>query len=292
MGARRGTAGTQPLNNRPHVTRIRKRIVAKEATHVRARDARTVTATVLAILVLGAATAGAARAAGGPVWFTKEFAKELPATASRGTEAIELAGTKFKLKTALLNIECSGVGGVGSITGGNPGTGQSTILFSGCSVGGKTVAECGLKGLKPAEPAGTVYSSVKSVLVYPKGAAEGTETAYDALVPEGKEDLFAEYELTGTNCGTLRGKAFKVTATGTEITEPAFKHKCGLLAEVGKIEGGRFAKAKSGEEKEDGALSFKEPPVTEAELWTGTFAVIKCKLEVNKKQPKSWVKSR
>ena len=60
------------------------------------------------------------------------------------------AGVKSTFKLAgAVKIECKKVADTGTLIGGNPGTDTSVVNFSECSVEGKTVAECGAKGLKP-----------------------------------------------------------------------------------------------------------------------------------------------
>lgn len=193
----------------------------------------------------------------------------------------------FKLAGAV-KIECKKVKNTGTLIGGNPGTDISLVYFEECSVEGKTVAECGAKGLKPlaAANAGEVIVAVKTVLVFRKGASESFTEALDAFVAEGEsanKNLFVEFELTGTNCGTLNGTKVKVEAAGTEITEPAFKRKCGLLAEVGEITAaGVFKTTASGVEVTKGGINLPAAAIAEGELWEPNpkvFKVIKCELK-------------
>ena len=198
----------------------------------------------------------------------------------------------FRLKTVTATIECKKESNSGTLIGGEPGTDQATITFKECSVEGKTVAECGATSINPGPKggnAGEIETTVKTVLLYPEGKKESTTEANDAFFPEGKGNLFVEFELKGTNCGTLNNKKVKVTATGTEVaTEPAFKRKCGVIAEVGKVAGGVFARTESTKEFVEGALNVPGT-ITEGELWkpglTG-WEKIKCKLEAFSEEAK------
>ncbi len=267
------------------------------------RTTRTLMLSLLAVFAFGAFAAGAAQAAGGPYWIVKchkvavagtgryknatctepgppnEYDTRLLAGETRTIKSTNVG--VFKLKTASATIGCKKEKNTGKLFGGNPGTDETTITFEECSVEPKTVAECA--ATSAGEPAGNIKLTVKTVLVYPKGHPESTKEADDAFYPGTTgSNTFVEFEIKGTNCATLQGKKVKVTAKGTESPEPFAKTPCGVLAEVGKIEAGVFARTESGKEYIEGGLNFPEPAITEAELWlpaTSKFETINCKLE-------------
>ena len=240
---------------------------------------------VLVMLALGAVPV-TAQAEGGPTWKTKEFGELKGPAETRAVSSTSLGTEEFKLKTPTATIACKKEIDTGNLIGGNPGTGTSLVTFKECSVEGKTVAQCGAKSIKPAPRgglAGEVETAVKIVLGYPNGNKESLTKAEALLIPEGvgsDHNLFVEFELTGTMCGTLNNKKVKVKATGTEVTVPAFKRKCGVTGEVGKVAAGVFARTGSGEEFTEGALNFKGPTATD-EVFEGaaTWKKIECKLE-------------
>lgn len=218
---------------------------------------------------------------GGPVW-TAEEQGQLEATASRGTKSEGVS--EFELKTTEATIKCTAEKNSGTLIGGNPGTDQTTVLFTGCGIVGK--AGCTVKSISPspAKGAGEIELGVKTVLVYPNGSPESGTEADDALFPEGRENLFVKLKIEGgvAACSTLNNKEPEVKATGTAVTkEPAFKKRCGVLAEVGKVAGAVFARTAAGVEALEGALKFPGTLV-KAELWkpgASAFANIECKLE-------------
>lgn len=232
---------------------------------------------LVAVFAFGAFVAASASAVGGPVWIVLK-GTELVVLGAGQSEALTSTGGTFALKGAT-EILCTAESDTGKIIGGNPGTDETSIQFSGCSVEGKTVAECGASNTATA---GLVeVNGIKTVLVYPQGKAGSTTEALDAFIP-GSGNLFVEFTLKGTNCGLLNNIKVNVNATGTEITEPAFNKKCGVLARVGKLNSSNaFVATISGEEALVGALNSEEL-LTEAELWLPTakvFNLITCKLE-------------
>ena len=233
----------------------------------------------LAVFAVSVVAASAAQAAGGPFWKTENRGVLGTGGETRGAKTFNIG--VLKLKTAKVTYECQKVESTGTLIGGNPGTDAATISFKECSLAGKP--ECKMTGLKPekAPTKGEIIVAVKTVLVYPKGKAQKPEEALDAFVPEGEgaegaaaNNLFVEFELTGgaANCGTLNLIKVEVRATGTEITRPPFRRKCGVLARLGTA---------SGVLVEKGALKFPEPAIAEAELFPegGFFKVITCGLE-------------
>ena len=254
---------------------------------MRPRPITTLILASLVVLGLGAVATGTAQAAaGGPSWKTKSRGELKGVGETRGVKTISVK--PFKLKTKTVTIECQKAENTGTLIGGNPGRGAAAIDFVECTVAGKT--ECKATSLKAEKGArGEIIVAGKTALVYPKGKAEGKTEALDAFVPEGEgaegaagNNLFVEFELTGgaANCGTLNLVKGKVKATGTEITRPPFRRKCGVLARVGKIKAAAFEVSEAGKEFIEGGLEVREPPITEAELWTGSaFTAITCGLE-------------
>ena len=229
---------------------------------------------LLAVFAFSAVAVSAAQAAGGPEWETHDgvLAKKIVS---------KNVGT-LKLKTTTATIECKTEENTGEILAGNPGQDTATITFKECSVEGKTVAECA--ATSAGEAAGVVKFAVKTLLVYPEGKKESTTEADDAFFPgTAGSNLFVEFELKGTNCGTLNNKKVKVNATGTEVKEPAYNNKCGALAEVGRVNNrNEFERTWSGELVYHGGLNLPTPAIKKGELWEPTpktWKVIECKLE-------------
>jgi hypothetical protein len=234
---------------------------------------RTATLGALAAVALSALSAGAAQAAGGPVWIHKGN-KTVLGTGEKLTNKSSNVGA-FKLKSSLATIECKKEKDTGELLGGNPGTDRDTITFEECAIEGKTVAQCGAGKEGKVGP-----FEVKTLLGYPEGKTEGVEQAYDQFFPANSETVFVEFELSGTNCGFLNKQKIKVVATGTKVTEPKIEAKCGIIAVVGKFTGETFAKTSSGEESEIGGLEFPSPAIKSEEVWTGSkFTKVTCGLE-------------
>jgi hypothetical protein len=125
---------------------------------------------------------------------------------------------------------------------------------------------------------GEVKIPFKTVLAYPVGRAGTGKEAYLALIPESAVTVTFE----GPGCGLVNRQSQSVKGSGTEITEPAFNKRCGLLAEVGRIEAGSFVKTASGAQSVEGALNLPGGMSPEAELWqpaTQTYKRIKCTLQ-------------
>lgn len=269
---------------------------------------------LFAVFAFGAMTAASASAAGGPEWIVTlcekvaantghwlvrdsngkclehdavaegEWETKLIKLAASEVEKVTSEGENFILR-GTANIECPLEIDKGTINGGNPGTDETTLQFTGCHVVGDTVAECGASNTSTAGE--VLVSNIHTLLAYPQGKPETTTEAYDAFVPS-TENTFVEFTLTGTKCGLLNNEKVKVKAIGTEVKEPAFNKNCGVLAKLGKLSGGVFVGAKAGEEAVTGALqslgasgsNLGSP--TEAEQWESgkkVFLLIECKLE-------------
>jgi hypothetical protein len=226
----------------------------------------------MAVVALSAMAASSAFALGGPEWLVA--GAKLTGTKTIGSAGIGSFHIKIAGFAAVMCRNESSSGG--EMTGGNPGTGSIEFQFSGCSIEKKTVEEC---AVSTGSVRGEIKIPFQTVLAYPVGGAGSTVEADEALVPTESETL----TFAGENCGTISGTKAILRAHGTEIKEPAFDKKCGLLAEVGKIESGKFVKGASGAEAKEGALAFPEPAITKGELWQptpGVFTGIECKLEV------------
>jgi hypothetical protein len=197
-------------------------------------------------------------------------------------EAFTSAGGVFVLD-GTTNIECETEKDTGEIIGTNPGLDLATIDFEKCHVQG--TPNC-LAGNVTEE---LIEVAVQSVLVYPHEKAETTEQAYDAFFPDNSEtgnNLFVEFTLknaSGTSaCGLLNGFKVNVNATGSLVTFDGINKKCGVLAEVGHLNGlSEFVLSEAGQESVVGALNSKGEP-EEATIWnsaTAKFELITCKLE-------------
>jgi hypothetical protein len=246
---------------------------------------------LLAVFALGAVTAGAAQASGGPVWIHKTTKVELKSSEKLATKSKQNSGTSglFKLTTSpsVLTVECPTEKDTGELIGGNPGTDTSTVTFEGCHPGGRTLTQCGAAS---GSTAGTIGPfNVKTLLGYPKGQAGEEGEAYDQFFPTGfptgtsPETLFVTFELSGSSCGSLNGYKTKVVATGTKAKVTGTP-LCGLIAKVGEIENPTttetFKVTKSGVVATAGGLDFPTPAIDNEEVWNGeAFEEVKCGLQ-------------
>jgi hypothetical protein len=231
----------------------------------------------MAVFAVSAVVATAAQAVeGGPRWIATNGLPKNIKSQSIGA---------FKLANATQNVTCEKANSVsGNIKGTNPGTDESTILFTGCIAEGKPT--CHATGPGKAKESGEIEVAVKTVLVYPDGKKDSTTEANDAFFPavEGSNE-FVSFTFEGAGCGFLLNKMVAhVTATGTEVNEAPYKYKnrCGVIAEVGKIKAGAFERTISAEKVKEGALNFPNPAIKKGELWQPapkTFKNIECKLE-------------
>jgi hypothetical protein len=256
---------------------------------MRSSQIRILLVSLLAVFAVSAVASGSAQAEG-PVWTGHFCIKDASGVwmakckaAGTGWEksvGVLPSGEKepvasknigsFTLKGTTI-VVCTGETDTGEIIGGNPGTDTSEVKFTKCAVKGKPECEAS-SGSVNGE---VVVKGLKTVLVYKERHPKAGETseekaklrALDAFTPE-KENLFVEFKFTisATKCGTLSGTTVKVKAIGTEITEPAFNQKCGLLAEVGKIVNEKFVATEPGQIAVAGALNFPEPAITKAWL--------------------------
>jgi hypothetical protein len=249
------------------------------------KRARSIGLPLFAIFAFSAVGTTAAQAAG-PVWITGARKVELRAReAKRISTYANLSNFRFKNGTTV--VECGkvskGARG-GEIIGGNPGTDAAEILFKECR--NEARPRCLATSTRPAGASGEIITSVKTLLAYPKNRTNG-EAAVDVFFPQEASNTFSvfkfENERGSTECGILNGVEVTVTAAGEEVEIPTFKErrKCGVIAEVGKAEGGRFVRSRPGEVASKGALNFPSTKITEAEYWTGAaFSALRsCKLE-------------
>jgi hypothetical protein len=269
------------------------------------KTVRIVLAAAVALVAFGGIVATAAQAEG-PYWIVKchkvltgnvaesrwedaacsklktggGFDRRLLNGETRAIKSSNVGALKLISSTGV-TIECKKESNAGKIIGGNPGTDSAEITFTECSVAPKTVAECAASS---GSVKGEIKSNVKTVLAYPEGEAPTNTRALDAFTPQESNDLFAVFTLEGTNCALLNKEKVEVKATGSLIKINGEERQCGVLAEVGKLVGGAFVRTVSGELATEGALNFKEKPITKAELQTGTttFTKIECKLEAFK----------
>jgi hypothetical protein len=271
---------------------------------IRTRRLAGVTGLVVAFSVGAVAPSSALAVEGGPVWIAKLCLEktgghyltrsaagkcgtfmevgegpyeEVLQTLGAGEKATTLtSGGVFVLEGAQ-KVECASEKASGELLGGNPGTSTTTIKYEQCHVFAKPHCLATNKGEEEIEVVG-----LKSVLVYPDGKAETAEEALNAFVPGGATNTFSEFELknaTGTTECTINKLLVTVNAVGSEVKTSGFNKDCGALGLVGKLEGGIFAKTKSGEAVALGALESSGVP-TAAELWEGSsFKLIECKLQ-------------
>jgi len=182
------------------------------------------------------------------------------------------------------NIECLSEVDTGHIIGGNPGTDLASIEFLHCFLQGHE--EC-LAGNLAAPNDDTIHVEVQTVLVYPDtSTAPNTLEALDAFFPDNKtlgSDTFVTFTLKEDSFFACLGFAgeVNVVANGTDVAEPAFHKKCGVLAWLGKLNANDvFELTISGEEVLLGAIKSEGTP-KEALLEKGTtFELIECLIEV------------
>lgn len=206
----------------------------------------------------------------GPIWITTSSKTELKAGESKELKSV--GSSAFKLVTANHSITCKELTKVGTIVGGDPGTGHSTMLFTGCAYSSSTVAECG--ATSPGLGAGEIKFEVQVALAY----EQGTELmAYDTLYPAKSSSEFVKFELSGSNCPSgLDKTTVTLEAAGTLVTEPIKEARCGTAAKLGATAElttpGVVSKV----------VSLKFPPPANAEIWEsgkGKFAVVECSLK-------------
>lgn len=212
---------------------------------------------------------------------TKEFSKILLAGETRAIRSAQF--TSFSLKTPKSTITCTGEKNTGELIGGQPGTDTASVEFTGCSVTAGTGNGC------TASTSSTKKGVIGPVLVYTglgfrEGAKGSTTEALDLYAVDGTGNTFATFKLEEKFGCSLAGTV-TVRATGEEIGTvkgTAVNKKCGIAAQVGKIEGGAFKLAKSGETAVEGALNFPGGAelITKTEIEEGaTFKTKKCTLE-------------
>jgi hypothetical protein len=258
----------------------------KEIQHMRSVFRKALPATVAAVVVL-AVGAGVAQAAvtGGPVWITKSGVLASPAT--KTITSLKADGNQTWGFGALV-MTCTGTtvntADSNKIIGGNPGTGEAHLAFTGCSlVDGSST--CNAKSTSPeVGAANEIKFPVKTLLGYKEG--EKIPTVYEQFFPlNGGSSQFAEIEFGGSECGSLKGIETKIAATGTGasgVTGFANAH-CGLITEVGKIGSGKeFAPGNNKELFKAAGLRAPATAIPRDEVWnpsTSKFAEVKCGLE-------------
>jgi hypothetical protein len=244
-------------------------------------NSRSALLALVAVFAMSVVIASVAQAEGGPVWVTHNgvMPKKIVSSGSMYLAGFEVA------HTGNVPVECQKEAYTGEITGTNPGTGTGTFTFSECADQGIGLTQCTATGI--GQHSGVIALAVKAVLMYPKAGLSSTE-AEEAFFPTGTENIFAEITLRAKGeggCGVLEGKTFLVKATGTEVKEPAVDKKCGFLAQVGRDNGGSFARTVSAALFEAGALNFPRPaeePTGSAVVWqekAKTFKKVTCSME-------------
>lgn len=239
----------------------------------------------MAMVVLSLLAATAAQAVeGGPQWIVKE--KKILATGeTRSIKSHSVGDFTFKAPGVEVICETATVS-EGSLSGGIPGTGSQKLIFTGCALPEKSVAECGAKGIKPspAGKAGEMIVNVRTALVFAENL-EARTSAVDIFAPMGEvgnENLYVAFELSGTNCGIFGKKTIAFNATGTSIEINGEKRKVGLMAQLGRISVGGFEPLPSSADTNQLLLPFPVVNIhnDKAEYWNGkAFEVVESKLE-------------
>jgi hypothetical protein len=166
----------------------------------------------------------------------------------------------FKLVTSLITIECTTLHSPTTLVGGTPGKDHAKIVFTGCTVAGRTETECHVKS--PGAPGGNgeIVTSAKTELVYigTKAQAQKEEGPLGDLFEPESGNVFVTLEVGGTNC--------PIFSAGTNKVE-------------GKVVGGVEPVESMGTE---GMLNFPQPPIKTAYRWLkkGEVETLKPALEV------------
>jgi hypothetical protein len=240
---------------------------------------------LVALIAFGVLSASAAQAAG-PEWLVKGAA--LGAGAEKAITFKTL--TSFYLRYGFTIVLCDAEKVLPSsrITGGINGQDTERVSYEKCYYEGHP--EC--PATTPGQARGLLgpYTYI-TVLTYEKGKTgtlkEREGKALDAFMSEKENNVLFEFKFEGLECGALLGTSASVVATGTELSETigekTYKSKCGILGEMGKIEGSSFVTTKSGEEAVKGAIELPEAAISEAETLTSPekFGAIHCSMEVS-----------
>jgi hypothetical protein len=242
---------------------------------------------LMAVFALSAfvATAAQAQIETGPLWTTTSGV--LP----KNTVSVSL--TSFSLTSPASTVTCKKLTDTGTIKA--EGLDTATVLFEECEAVGPGLTKCLATGVKDTTIGHITVPNLTTKLMYPDNTALGPG-ALDAFfpAPEAKENIFAEFKLkadTGGTCGLLEGKTVIVKATGSLVTKPEnINKKCGVLAEVGKDDGGTppvFLSTVSGAPLFAlGALFFPAPKILNALLATekNKFELVKCSLQTGSEE--------
>jgi len=242
---------------------------------------------VAAAMLVASYGATAAQAAEGPNWIHGAAPGKILAAGEKLTIVSESQG-EVTLLSSLSNIICKSLQNKGELFGGKPGTDLEELEFLECHTEGHTVAECGASS---GSTKGLIITNVLTALAYPL-EGEGGTVAYDAVFPDGSNELFVTFTLEGTNCGLVPNKTkVEVLAVGKplikEVNKEAFEAQCGELGELGVLNsGGTFETVGSGVLEEDGVVKFpaenakKEVVHSAALFFNAKFEAITCELEV------------
>jgi hypothetical protein len=222
---------------------------------------------MVAVSMLGAAVAQAEEVNKGPLWIVGSPARGLLAGETRAitsrTEAPPI------LKGSLASVECARATNRGILLGGSPGTALVQIKFEECRLKGTTT--CFATGLNLPGAAGEIPVNVLVILGFPSSGSRTSAVAlFAAEGRPGNEQLFTEFEFTGTGCGALEKAKITVHANGTMIKIKTEERDVGQIAEVGFEQGMTFTLSTPGSTAEVGLLRFPETGIKEAEVWNGT----------------------
>ncbi len=236
-----------------------------------------------ALLALGAVMSATALAAtDGPSWL---FNGAMLTGEKQTILAKNIGAIKFKGPGGV-NIACQKSTTAGQTTqaeilGTDPGQTVAEIEMSECTLEGKNLTECSVTSAGQSTK-GIVKVYTDAVLVYPLNKAKEMAEALNALVPV-NGSLFAETTLEGTKCTPVPNKTVvNLEANGTNITEPTFNKKCGILAQIGEITmSNTFKLLAAATPVEHGGLNFPATAIAEGELSlsNGTFLKITCELQ-------------
>jgi hypothetical protein len=166
--------------------------------------------------------------------------------------ASKLAGSgNFKLKAgSLITVECTTLTSPTTLVGGMPGKDHAKIQFSGCSVAGKTQAECMVHSPGKALESKEIETEAKTELVYLKESTTGG--VGDLFEPE-SGSTFVELVVEGTSCPTFTQGTNKVEGSvigeavpiGTMAKVGVLKFPTPIIAKGFRLENGKFKEFKS-----------------------------------------------
>jgi hypothetical protein len=241
---------------------------------------------IAAVMLVAAYGATAAQAAEGPNWLFGPAPGKVLAAGEKLSILSESQGTVTL--NGIVTVTCKSLQNKGELFGGKPGTDLEELEFLECALEKKTVAECAASS---GATKGIINTNILTALAYPLEGEAGN-VAYDAVFPDGSNELFVVFTFEGTNCGLLNKAKAEVLAIGKPliktVNNEAFEAQCGELGELGILNsGGTFETVGPGVLEENGVIKFpaenakKEVVHSAALFFNGKFEPITCELEVN-----------